>query len=103
MDWPPPRRKRHRRATPGLRMGSARRPIRWAKGAIANLFILQAVRREFGLNKLRLAYVGGPSVGPAALDWARSLGIAIQRVDEAAQGAGDLDERYQVLLQSAYA
>ena len=73
------------------------------KGAIANLFILQAVRREFGLNKLRLAYVGGLSVGTAALDWAKSLGIAIQRVDEAAQGAGDLDERYQVLLQNAYA
>jgi long-chain acyl-CoA synthetase len=71
--------------------------------ALANLFVLHAVRREFGLNKMRLAYVGGPSVAPAAVDWARCLGIRIQRVDEAAQGAGGLDERYQVLLQSAYA
>ena len=82
-----------------LRSGRAGGP----KAAIANLFILQAIRREFGLNKLRLAYVGGPSVGAAALDWARSLGIKIQRVDEAVQGSGGLDDRYQVLLQSAYA
>lgn len=73
------------------------------KAQIADLFILRAVRREFGLNKLRLAYVGGSAVGPAALDWARSLGIAIQRVDEAVLGSGGLDERYQVLLQSAFA
>jgi hypothetical protein len=37
------------------------------------------------------------------LDWARSLGIAIQRVDEPAVGAGQLDERYRALLHNAYA
>jgi long-chain acyl-CoA synthetase len=73
------------------------------KGQLADLLVLRAVRREFGLNKLRLAYVGGEAVAPAALDWARSLGIAIQRVDEAGLGADQLDERYQVLMQSAYA
>jgi long-chain acyl-CoA synthetase len=73
------------------------------KGRLADLLVLHAVRREFGLNKLRLAYVGGVSVGPAALDWARSLGIAIQRVDESAAGAGHLDERYKALMQNAYA
>jgi long-chain acyl-CoA synthetase len=74
-----------------------------SKGRLADLFILHAVRREFGLNRLRLAYVGGESVTPASLDWARCLGIAIQRVDEQAMGAGQGDERYQALLQNAYA
>jgi long-chain acyl-CoA synthetase len=74
-----------------------------SKGRLADLVVLQAIRREFGLNKLRLAYVGGASVTPAALDWARSLGITIQRVDETAAGAGQLDERYQSLMQNAYA
>jgi long-chain acyl-CoA synthetase len=82
-----------------LRAGRLGRP----SGRFADLLVLRAVRREFGLNKLRLAYVGGASVGPVAMDWARSLGITIQRVDEAALGAGQLDERYQVLMQNAYA
>ena len=73
------------------------------KGRLANLLVLHAVRREFGLNRLRLAYVGGASVSPAALDWAHSLGIAIQRVDEPPVGSGQLDERYQALMQNAYA
>ena len=70
---------------------------------LADLLVLHAVRREFGLNKLRLAYVGGTSAGSAALDWARSLGIAIQRVDEPLIGPGEVDERYQALMQNAYA
>jgi long-chain acyl-CoA synthetase len=70
---------------------------------IADLLVLQAVRREFGLNKLRLAYVGGSPVAPAPMDWARSLGIAIQRVDESTPGTGQVDERYKALLQNAYA
>jgi long-chain acyl-CoA synthetase len=74
-----------------------------SKGRLADLLVLHAVRREFGLNRLRLAYVGGTPVGPAAVDWARSLGIAIQRVDESAVGSGHVDERYQALLQHAYA
>ena len=57
------------------------------RARLADLLVLQAVRREFGLNRLRLAYVGGASVGPAALDWARSLGIAIQRLDEPTGGS----------------
>jgi long-chain acyl-CoA synthetase len=73
------------------------------KARLADLLVLRAVRREFGLNRLRLAYVGGASVNPAALDWARNLGIAIQRVDEPLIGPGELDERYQALMQNAYA
>jgi long-chain acyl-CoA synthetase len=73
------------------------------RARLADLVVLRAVRREFGLNRLRLAYVGGASVGSTALDWARSLGIAIQRVDEPTVGSGQLDERYQALMQNAYA
>jgi long-chain acyl-CoA synthetase len=72
-------------------------------GRVADLFVLQAVRREFGLSTLRLAYVGGTPVAPAALDWARSLGITIQRVDEPVPGSDQVDERYRALLQNAYA
>jgi long-chain acyl-CoA synthetase len=70
---------------------------------LADLLVLHAIRREFGLNRLRLAYVGGTSVAPASLDWARSLGITIQRVNEPAMDSGQVDERYQALLQNAYA
>jgi long-chain acyl-CoA synthetase len=72
-------------------------------GRVADLLVLQAIRREFGLGKLRLAYVGGAPVAPVAVDWARSLGIAIQRVDESTLGSDQVDERYQALLQNAYA
>ena len=70
---------------------------------LADLLILRAVRREFGLNKLRLAYVGGAPISPAALDWARCLGITVQRIDEPAPGSGQFNERYQALMQSACA
>lgn len=73
------------------------------KGQLANLLVLSAVRREFGLRRLRLAYVGGTSIGAPALDWARCLGIMIQRVDEIPANDVQLDERYQTLLASAYA
>jgi len=82
-----------------LRAGRSGGPAR----ALANLFVLRAVRREFGLNRLRLAYVGGAPVSSSAQDWAMSLGIAIQRLDEPVLGAGKLDERYKALMQNAYA
>ncbi len=74
-----------------------------AMGRLAEPLVLRPVRREFGLNKVRLAYVGGGSVSPAALDWAKSLGIAIQQVEEQAAGSGQSDERYRTLLHNAYA
>jgi long-chain acyl-CoA synthetase len=83
----------------GLRAG--RRGNTMAR--LADLLILRAVRREFGLNKLRLAYVGGAPISPAALDWARCLGITVQRIDEPAPGSGQFNERYQALMQSACA
>jgi long-chain acyl-CoA synthetase len=92
-------------ATQRLAYGWALRAGRLAgpTGRLADILVLHAVRREFGLNKLRLAYVGGESVSPAALDWALSLGITVQRVDEQAADADQLDERYQALMQNAYA
>jgi long-chain acyl-CoA synthetase len=73
-----------------------------SKGQLANLLVLGAVRRAFGLRRLRLAYVGGAPVGAPAMDWARCLGIAIQRVDEVTASAGQVDERYRALLENAY-
>lgn len=104
----------HRLATARAKVATPTQRLvyRWAlhagqvggpKARLADLLILRAVRREFGLKKLRLAYVGGTSVGAAALDWARSLGIAIQRVDQPTAGSGAVDERYQALMQNAYA
>ena len=74
-----------------------------ARAGLANPLVLHHVRREFGLAKLRLAYVGGASASPVAIDWAQSLGIEIQRVDEPVQNASGLDERYKALMQNAYA
>jgi long-chain acyl-CoA synthetase len=74
-----------------------------AQSRIANLLVLQAVRREFGLTKLRLAYVGGAPVGAAALDWAQCLGIAIKCVDDVAADLGLSDERYKALLENTHA
>ena len=59
----------------------------------ADLLVLRAVRREYGLNKLRLAYTGGDPVSPASLDWARSLGIQINHLDSPTVGLTDLAER----------
>jgi long-chain acyl-CoA synthetase len=82
-----------------MRAGKAGGPGRM----LANLLVLRAVRREFGLHRLRLAYVGGTEVSPAALNLAKSLGIAIQRLDEPVLRSGQVDERYQTLMQNAYA
>ncbi len=82
-----------------LKAGRAGGPQR----RLADLLVLHAIRREFGLNRLRLAYVGGTAVPPASLDWARSLGVTIRRVNEPTMELGQVDERYQALLQNAYA
>ena len=74
-----------------------------SRGRLADLLALQAVRREFGLNRLRLAYVGGLSPSAQALEWAQSLGIFIQRLNDRASGTEQADERYQTLMQNAYA
>jgi long-chain acyl-CoA synthetase len=71
--------------------------------ALAGTLVLHAVRRELGLNKVRLAYVAGEPIGGATLDWARSLGIAIQRIDEPVASGDQPDARHQPLMQNVHA
>jgi long-chain acyl-CoA synthetase len=72
-------------------------------GGLANLLVLGAVRRELGLSKVRLAYTGGEPVSPPTLDWARCLGITIQRIEDAARAGGQPDARYDTVMQRAHA
>ncbi|WP_428487318.1 AMP-binding protein [Rhodopila sp.] len=69
--------------------------------ALANLLVLRAVRRELGLNKLRLAYVGGGPVSAATQDWANCLGITIHRIDEPVPTGHQPDARHHSLMQGA--
>ncbi len=71
--------------------------------ALAGPLVLHAVRRELGLNRLRAAYVAGPPIGAATLDWARSLGIIIQRLDEPVANGGLADAEPQGWMQNAHA
>jgi len=70
---------------------------------VGNRLVLNSVRRELGLNKLRLAYVAGPPVSVATQDWARSLGITIQHIDEPVLSGDQPDTRHRTLMQDAHA
>ncbi|MFL5289176.1 MAG: AMP-binding protein [Rhodopila sp.] len=72
-------------------------------GSLAHLVVLGAVRRELGLNKVRLAYTGGAPVSPPTLDWARCLGISIQPVDATTKTGDQQDVRYDPVMQQAHA
>jgi long-chain acyl-CoA synthetase len=72
-------------------------------GSLANLMVLGAVRRELGLSRVRLAYTGGEPVSPPTLDWARCLGISIERIEDAARSGGQPDTRYDTVMQQAHA
>ena len=62
---------------------------------LARLCVLRAVRRELGLSRLRLAYIGAASLPPDIERWATALGITIQHIDgQATQGIA-VDARYQ--------
>jgi long-chain acyl-CoA synthetase len=82
-----------------IRIGQARSVLR----PLADLLVLRAVRRELGLTKLRLAYVGGRPVSAEVDVWSRALGIVLQRVDRPETGAATADDRYRTLIQGAYA
>jgi len=69
---------------------------------LANLIVLRSVRRELGLNKLRLAYVGGRPVPPNVEAWSTALGISIQRIDRPPVSGAPADARYLALMQDAY-
>lgn len=84
---------------------------RWAVAAaghggvlagLAHLLVLNAVRRELGLNRLRLAYVCGTPVPADVTAWANALGITIQRVDGPAPRGATVDARSRALMEEAY-
>lgn len=84
---------------------------RWALGAarsggamagLADLLVLRAVRRELGMSRLRLAFVGNEPIPPQALDWARALGITVRQVTDAAE-LNKADKDYGTLIRAAYA
>jgi long-chain acyl-CoA synthetase len=69
---------------------------------LARLLALNAVRRELGLNRLRLAYVCGAPVRPDVLAWAEALGIRIERVDRPALRDATADARSLAVMEEAY-
>jgi len=71
-------------------------------GSLADVLVLRAVRRELGLNRLRVAYVGATPVSPAVEHWTRALGIAITHIGGPARSGEAVDGRYQALMESAY-
>ena len=84
---------------------------RWAIGAarsggamagLADLLVLRAVRRELGMSRLRLAFVGNEPIPPQSLDWARALGITVRQVTDPAE-LGQGDAEYGTLIRAAYA
>lgn len=71
-------------------------------GTLARLCVLNAVRRELGLRRLRCAYIGAAPLPPEIARWSASLGITIQPIDgQATQGIA-MDARYRALMEEAY-
>jgi long-subunit acyl-CoA synthetase (AMP-forming) len=60
-----------------LRAGTSGGAGRW----LARFFVLRFVRRDSGLGRLRLAYLGRPPLSAEAEHWANALGIHIRRTD----------------------
>jgi long-chain acyl-CoA synthetase len=65
-----------------------------APAALARVLALQAVRRELGLARLRLAYVGAGGVSPDIAAWAAALGIDIVRIEADAARAQAADRTH---------
>ena len=66
--------------------GLQRALYRWAIGAgrgnpLANMLVLRAVRRELGMDRLRVAYVSGTKPSQEVINWASALGISIELVE----------------------
>jgi long-chain acyl-CoA synthetase len=93
-------------ATPVQRMlyrGAVAAGARGGPAALlARMCVLHAVKRELGLSRLRLAYIGGVPLAPEIARWAAALGITIQSVDGQAAPGPVLDARYQALMREAY-
>ena len=79
---------------------------RWAIHAggsgIARFCVLNALRRELGLSRVRRAYVGASALPPEVQLWAKALGIGVQQIDgQATQGVA-VDARYRALMEEEY-
>jgi len=68
---------------------------------LADLLVLRAVRRELGMSRLRLAFVGNEPIPAQSLDWARALGITVRQVTDPAE-LGQGDAEYGTLIRAAY-
>jgi long-chain acyl-CoA synthetase len=88
-----------------------RAAYRWAIGAgqgggpyaaVARSLVLRAVRRELGLARLRLAYVGVAPVPPELRRWAAALGIAIRQIDGQTTRRDASEASYRALKEEAY-
>ena len=78
---------------------------RWAiasGGALAKFFVLDAVRRELGLGRLRHAYTGAVALPPEIERWAAALGITVQYVNGQTTQGSTGDARYRALMEEAY-
>ncbi len=51
-----------------------------SRNPLANTLVLQAVRRELGMQRLRVAYVANAKPPAEVTDWAAALGVSIQLV-----------------------
>jgi len=65
--------------------GPPLRTLAWC----ANQMVLRNVRRDIGLDRLRLATVAAPPVSPEVARWYRALGIELRPVDDHAGGGAD--------------
>ncbi len=89
-----------------------RAAYRWAIGAagqgrgpyasLARWLVLRAVRRELGIARLRLAYVGAAPVPAEERRWAAALGIVIQQIDGQATRRSASEASYRALKEEAY-
>jgi long-chain acyl-CoA synthetase len=79
---------------------------RWAIGSgggpLARGLVLNAVRRELGLRRLRRAYIGTAPLSADITKWAAALGLNIQQIDGQAVKGNAEDPRYRALMEEAY-
>ena len=72
-----------------------------AQAILARWLVLRTVRRELGLERLRLATIGAAPLPSEVERWAAALGITIQQIDGQATRGIALDARNRALMQEA--
>jgi long-chain acyl-CoA synthetase len=81
-----------------LRAGAGGGASAW----LARGLVLRFVRRDSGLGRLRLAYVGGAPLSAEAEHWANALGIHIRRTDALHGAAADQDALAPARMRAAF-